>query len=310
MDLLPTFDFISSVWPHLSLQGIEDNVLLADLNANFDYGAQGVDVDILMGTGIETNYELFHPLGLKLLNLVAFDNLPAGNGDGTVLASSARLDNVSSTQLDGVEHVALAGADIAAQEAIFTALGIAMPASGFSAAHLVSVMAGVAQWLPTANSHPWHNAVNSVDVNGDGYLSPIDALHVISALNHDGSGYLTPDRIRSLVPPYLDVNQDGVISPRDALTVIYRLNHATAAEGEGTGRGVTTGNIPAPELVTPLIDSTATATTTAATTASHLGTSSPTASTRGDGVSGPADWVRAGRADSAAHKRLAGGLVR
>ena len=69
-DLLPTFDFISNVWPHKWVRGIDDNTLLADLNSSYDYAAQGVDAKVLFGTGLETDYELYHPLGVELLNAV------------------------------------------------------------------------------------------------------------------------------------------------------------------------------------------------------------------------------------------------
>ncbi len=236
-DLLPTFEFISRVWPHLGLQGIDDNVLLADLNTSFDYASQGVEAHILLGTGTETDYELYHPLGLSLLNVVAFDNLPAGDGDGRVLASSALLDAVMPHELMGVEHLELAGADVAAQQAIFALLGVDAPDGGYSTGAFRSVLAGLASWLPHVNTHPWHNAVTAADVNGDGYVSPADALHVIATLNHDGSRFLPLDRVRSIVAPYFDVNQDGAVSPADALWVIYRLNHGNG-EGEGTTHAV------------------------------------------------------------------------
>lgn len=50
------------------------------------------------------------------------------------------------------------------------------------------------------------------DVNGDGVISPLDALLVINALSPN-----TPYELR------LDINQDGFISPLDALLVINQL---------------------------------------------------------------------------------------
>lgn len=63
----------------------------------------------------------------------------------------------------------------------------------------------------------------SRDVNGDGRVSPLDALQVINRLNRDPfTGF--PDR--SLIPPphYLDVDGNGRLNPLDALLVINDLN--------------------------------------------------------------------------------------
>lgn len=83
----------------------------------------------------------------------------------------------------------------------------------------------------------WHNHALPADVNGDGIISPVDALLVINVLNartaecnweclgeNTSGGNL------------VDVNNDGSVSPIDALIVINRLNERStgAAElGEG-----------------------------------------------------------------------------
>ncbi|MBT3198354.1 MAG: hypothetical protein HN350_00400, partial [Phycisphaerales bacterium] len=125
-NLLPTFDFISNVWPHKWVHGVDDNVFLADLNSNIGayYGSGGVDAKIFYGTGVDTDYELYHPLGLSLLNLVSFDGGAAGSGDGTVLASSAKVGGITSEALAGVEHGKLGGALQSVQREIFEFLGV------------------------------------------------------------------------------------------------------------------------------------------------------------------------------------------
>lgn len=74
------------------------------------------------------------------------------------------------------------------------------------------------------------NSVNSLDVNGDNYVSAIDALLVINELNKRGA--------RSIVGPMsfdtrplglVDVNQDGYVSAIDALLIINHLNRQSAA---------------------------------------------------------------------------------
>ncbi|NLX56992.1 MAG: S8 family serine peptidase [Planctomycetaceae bacterium] len=61
-----------------------------------------------------------------------------------------------------------------------------------------------------------------LDVNSDGYLSPVDALLVINALNA-GMSHGDPSEWPSLSDPR-DVNGDGLVTPADALVVINRLN--------------------------------------------------------------------------------------
>lgn len=58
---------------------------------------------------------------------------------------------------------------------------------------------------------------NALDVNGDGRVSPIDALNVLNYLNSGGN---SNDPLKQ----YLDVNHDGSITPADALLIINLLN--------------------------------------------------------------------------------------
>ena len=81
----------------------------------------------------------------------------------------------------------------------------------------------------------WQNPRNSLDVNADTFISPIDALLIINRLNN-------PSFNRNLtisnppVPPYLDTSGDEVLSPLDALLVINRLN-AMRGGSNGGGEG-------------------------------------------------------------------------
>ncbi|MDX1929927.1 MAG: Ig-like domain repeat protein [Pirellulaceae bacterium] len=75
---------------------------------------------------------------------------------------------------------------------------------------------------------PWRNPVNRLDVNGDGTVSPTDALLVINHLNKVGPGRLS----LPWTGRFLDVNQDDSVSPVDALQVINFLNNKASAEGE------------------------------------------------------------------------------
>jgi VCBS repeat-containing protein len=90
-----------------------------------------------------------------------------------------------------------------------------------------------------ANPLPWRNPQFFLDVNADGFVSPIDALLIINDLNYRGARRLpNPPQAPFEPPPYLDVSGDGFVSPNDALLVINHLNGAGGAgEGEGEGEG-------------------------------------------------------------------------
>ena len=82
------------------------------------------------------------------------------------------------------------------------------------------------------------NARLPLDVNGDGAVSPIDALLVINRLHANGS-MAVPDMMVEYenTSPFVDVNADRFISPIDALNVINYLNRRGGGSGEGEGEG-------------------------------------------------------------------------
>jgi hypothetical protein len=84
---------------------------------------------------------------------------------------------------------------------------------------------------------PWHNGANPFDVNGDGLVSPLDALVVINCIN----AFPEAPTLPSVAAPsaYLDVNNDGACTALDALSVINQLNAtaASVAEGEASAGG-------------------------------------------------------------------------
>ena len=97
------------------------------------------------------------------------------------------------------------------------------------------LIAGTASLLVKENevNFPWHNSRNALDVNDDGFVTPIDALLVINYLNTGAPSLLpVPKAGENAPPPYLDVSRDGSASAIDALLVINRLNQPTSAEGE------------------------------------------------------------------------------
>jgi hypothetical protein len=90
--------------------------------------------------------------------------------------------------------------------------------------------------VPSDLVNPWHNLLNSLDVDGDTFISPIDAVLVINYLNA-GLGGAVPDDA-AVGPPFFDVDDDRHVSPIDAVLVINWLNAhpvqslAGAAAGE------------------------------------------------------------------------------
>ncbi|MFV1965930.1 MAG: dockerin type I domain-containing protein [Pirellulaceae bacterium] len=59
---------------------------------------------------------------------------------------------------------------------------------------------------------------NAADVNDDGYVSPLDALHIINDLNSTGARPLPKSKTASTL--FVDVSGDNFISSLDVLTVI------------------------------------------------------------------------------------------
>ena len=77
------------------------------------------------------------------------------------------------------------------------------------------------------NPTGWRNPENSLDVNEDQFVTPLDALLVINNLNARGPRALSDADVGL---PYLDTNGDGFLSPIDALRVINGLNESTSVE--------------------------------------------------------------------------------
>lgn len=76
--------------------------------------------------------------------------------------------------------------------------------------------------------NPWQNPNAATDpslrfdVNGDGAVSPLDALIIINRLNYGGQILGIP--LPGEVPPYVDVDGNGFLEPKDAKDVIDELN--------------------------------------------------------------------------------------
>ncbi|MFO1065365.1 MAG: LamG-like jellyroll fold domain-containing protein [Pirellulales bacterium] len=69
----------------------------------------------------------------------------------------------------------------------------------------------------------WRNPVDSLDIDGNHQVAPLDALTIINELNAGRSGALTAPHTASA--PYLDATGDHFVTALDALYVINQLNH-------------------------------------------------------------------------------------
>jgi hypothetical protein len=97
--------------------------------------------------------------------------------------------------------------------------------------------------ISTAPPPKHQNPIQNLDVDADGFVSPIDVLLIINFLNFNGSSVSVvglPDP-----PPYRDVNGDNFISPLDVLEVINFINNRRNS-GAGEGEGVDASSLAAP----------------------------------------------------------------
>jgi hypothetical protein len=99
-----------------------------------------------------------------------------------------------------------------------------------------------------ANPLPWQNATDRLDVNNDGFVSPIDALAIINEL--DARTWI--DAI-GRVPPafdplafFYDTTGDSFVVPLDVLHVINHVNEQIAAQPESVLQFPECGLVSAP----------------------------------------------------------------
>lgn len=85
-----------------------------------------------------------------------------------------------------------------------------------------------------AAARPWHNSSQAVDVNGDGLVTPQDALTIINEINLRKARVLpiSGDNIFDMFG-FLDAYSDGLLTPQDALQVINHLNSSRQGGSEG-----------------------------------------------------------------------------
>jgi hypothetical protein len=131
----------------------------------------------------------------------------------------------------GTEHLDLVVLDARNELAVKTTLTSYSLESPANYAGLRDALIDLAM---TENQKPWHHAEAPLDVDGNGYVAPLDALIIINRLNSAGSQTLPKPTGSQVPPPYYDTNRDGRLEPVDALLVINFLNDPSrSAGGEG-----------------------------------------------------------------------------
>jgi hypothetical protein len=81
----------------------------------------------------------------------------------------------------------------------------------------------------------FQNRENSLDVNADTVISPLDVLSIVDYINSNPGGGQLPLNSPDL-PPFVDVDGDGFATPLDVLRVVNALNQTPGAgEGEAAG---------------------------------------------------------------------------
>jgi len=94
---------------------------------------------------------------------------------------------------------------------------------------IFSAVSSYRSWILSVMDQPvpWTNPTDRLDVNGDGYIAPIDALYVINHLNSTtGAGSTISGN--NVNRTFLDVTNDGLVTPLDALLIINSLNSVGA----------------------------------------------------------------------------------
>ena len=83
--------------------------------------------------------------------------------------------------------------------------------------------------MPPASQPQSGSTPSRLDVNGDGHITPIDALMVINRLNSAWSS--ASGQVNELANQDLpfDTNQDGLITPQDVIGIIEELNRRTTS---------------------------------------------------------------------------------
>jgi len=130
-----------------------------------------------------------------------------------------------------------------------------------------------------AKKSPYQNPVEPRDVNGDGQITPLDALILINYINSFGVGPIGGNAPRGGSgegQAWIDVNGDGIISPLDVLIIVNWLNRRRLVQStEMKAEGEDSQSPPSFGLASPVVGNVASSSTSSAVSVSEsLSTSS------------------------------------
>ncbi|MEZ6091688.1 MAG: dockerin type I domain-containing protein [Pirellulaceae bacterium] len=85
------------------------------------------------------------------------------------------------------------------------------------------------------DAKPYTNPLQREDIDGNGFVAPLDALRVLNHLNRTRDNSLPPADATHIVDhAYLDVSANGFVTPLDALIVLNYLNAMNRSSAIGT----------------------------------------------------------------------------
>ena len=167
------------------------------------------------------------PSGIKL-QLRTLEERTAGAIIGAIAVDDqdgqAYQYSLSDQRFEVVDGLLKLKDDQTVDQAIDASLTLTITATSISGSD--SIASTVAVSVSTSKS-PYQNPVEPRDVNGDGEITPLDALILINYMNSFGPGPLGGSGGRGGSGEgrvWVDVNGDGIISPLDILIIINWLN--------------------------------------------------------------------------------------
>ena len=211
------------------------------LNASHAYSRAGdytVRIDVVDSTDQTATTERTIHVNSPDFGLIAGDDYSVTEGNTIQLNASASIDPNSDLltytwDLDGDGEFD----DATGATPTFSAASLVAPAQQQVRVQASDgILVAEASATITIVVAAWRNPNRPLDVNGDGSISPLDALILINELN-DRTVVQSDSRLPQLddrreVAPFYDPNGDNDLSPSDVLNVINHLNSSTIAEGE------------------------------------------------------------------------------
>ena len=162
------------------------------------------------------------------LNILANDSNPIGDLADMRIFSSMPQFGVLTLNADGLSYLPNPGATSSTDEFTYRLV------NSFGVA---SRNTTVKIWLVEPSAKIFHNANLKEDVDGDGEVSPLDALLVINQLNSRSLNNASFGMLQPLPPAAIryrfDTSGDNLLSPVDALIVINWLNRRSLHDAEG-----------------------------------------------------------------------------